>query len=843
MMCFLAAGILAAGPPPMAAARTAVQVEATEDQVTIRNGRIAVRYNLESLTYDIVEGEGDLLVEGAQVAALSHLLVSAHKWPARDLVLGGWTEEPLVDALGRGRKLTITMGGRPDYPTFTHWITLYDSLDCITTGVTLSNLTGRTMSVGAIYPLHAGPPEGSLHFGANRDLRVLTNGAINYLDFIAPILPGTAGTISNWSTLIYNQNEHRSLAAGFLTFDRAQPVVYNGPAHTLPGQQEFHCACEYDPAKTLAPGESLASEVLVLDASQPTPHDALETYAERIAAWQGIVPWQQRHPEIGIPVGWNSWSGGGSSGGYGTDINEEIIVDNMDFADRELRRWGMNYFQIDDGWEVAVGDWEVNKERFPDHGDLNGIAWLMQRARGLGFIPGLWIQAFGAEAGAAILDEHPEWFADHLLPDPSGANGKILDLSNPEALAYLSDLIGTLQDWGAAWVKLDFAYEAYLSTNWDDETLTRGEFYRQGVRTVRDALADDTFFLNVAVVGFNYDLVDGMRLTLDTMPVWDGESPKDPVGNQGLKPGYRDAVRRYYLNGRVWVNHPDLIFFRAHRDSSYPPLTLDESRVFASAVALAGGLVKLGDRLVDLTPDQVDSIRKIIPPHDAGGRPLDLFEKEFPELWLLRLEQFAEPYLVAGFLNWGSNTDLTTLPHRDLPDAARVIALDLEGAGVDTSVGYLGWEFWEEKFLGVYRGEVALHVPAHRAQVVALRPLLGRPQFLGTNRHVLGGVGVIRDIVWDADTLTLRGWQEGSVGTDFAPFRHHLAFFVPSGWSYDGVAVEPPAGCEATVIDYRLTPVDGGRVLEIWLEVQDLDGMAPGDQFGTLEWDLTFHRS
>ncbi|MCZ7582596.1 MAG: alpha-galactosidase [Deltaproteobacteria bacterium] len=421
---------------------------------------------------------------------------------------------------------------------------------------------------------------------------------------------------------------------------KAQPAVFTGIGTGPDDARALHADCQYDPAKRLEPGETLASELMVMNFQSASPFDALEHYADMLREWLGIVPWTERHPEIGVPAGWNSWSGGGSSGGYGTNIDEALMIENMDFADRELRRFGMNYFQLDDGWSTKNGDWVVNADRFPDHGDQNGIEWLLNRAADLGFLTGLWIRVFDAESSAQIVTDHPDWFTDPMLFGLIDVEGEQLDLSDPVVIDHIHDVIGMVKGWGIDWLKLDFGYLCPMTKGWLDPNLTRGEYYRRGVQAVRDALGDDIFFLNVAIKGWNYDLADSVRLTLDTQPVWDGEQPGNPLANQGLKPMYRDAARAYWLHKRVWVNHPDLMFFRAHKNTSLPPLTLEESRTFLTSVVLQGGLFKIGDRLVDLSGEAVDSLRRGLPVYGEPGRPLDLFRREYPEVWSLPVPGF-----------------------------------------------------------------------------------------------------------------------------------------------------------------------------------------------------------
>lgn len=809
------------------------------DDLVIGNNRASLRYHRSFGRYSVMDGEGIAVIERAESQVLSNVMAPAHIWRTSQLSLSSWSSDDYSCDLGEGRSITLVFASRADEPDLELTFVMLDAQSALLADMLLVNSTDDDLKVGSMYALLAEPPVGAMRFGEDKDLRFLGNGTLTYLEFLAPIFPGTTPAIANWNALIYNQETGRSLAAGYLTFDVAASAVYMGPRSNANPGQTLHLTSEYDFAKTVAPGESLAAETMILDFGQDTPFDALELYADRLKAWHHIQTWTERHPEIGIPVGWNSWSGSGSSGGYGTNINEAIIVDNMDFADRELRRWGMNYFQIDDGYAL-VGDWEPYEDRFPDHGLQNGVEWLLSRASGLGFQTGLWVEAFNARDNAQIFADHPDWFVEPWLFGLLGVDPPSLDMTNPEVQQHLAELMEKLLDWGCQWIKLDFAYRAPLSQGWYEPNTTRGEFYRQGVQIMRDALGPDVFFLNVAITGWNVGLVDSIRLTLDTMPAWDGEHPDSPVDNQGLKPMYRDAVRKYWLHNRVWVNHPDLIFFRAHEDTQIPPLTVNESLTFATSVALQGGLVKIGDRLVDLQPDWVDGYRRIMPVYGVSGRPLDMFEREFPEVLSTPAADFAEPYHVIGLLNWGTNRDLTNPYFPPTPDGDKTIAVELERAGLDGSADYHAYEYWTEEYLGTVSGELALEVPARTPRVVALRPVLDRPQFLGTNRHVMGGVKVVSSIEWNDAALTLTGVQEASVGTAYAPFEFHLAFFVPDGYAFDDIDFQLPVGISVVGDSTSLFPAEGGQVLDVYFSVEESAPPAPGDAFKNMTWVLSF---
>ena len=58
-----------------------------------------------------------------------------------------------------------------------------------------------------------------------------------------------------------------------------------------------------------------------------------------------------------MPNGWNSWTGGSGTGGYGQDITEMLFLQSMEAFRTELLPFGDTYFQLDDGYQEATGDW------------------------------------------------------------------------------------------------------------------------------------------------------------------------------------------------------------------------------------------------------------------------------------------------------------------------------------------------------------------------------------------------------------------------------------------------------------------------------------------------------
>ncbi len=345
------------------------------------------------------------------------------------------------------------------------------------------------------------------------------------------------------------------------------------------------------------------------------PHDALVEYGRTVAKTYGKKVWPSP------PASWNSWGGGSGSHGYGTDIDEDLILQNLELAASDYLPWGMDYFLIDDGWQMD-GEWHSRKDRFPDHDGQEGMAWMADRIRNAGFIPGIWMSPFRVSVDSKVFREHPEWMleTDEIGTGMLGPEERVLDLSHPGARAWLREVLHRVfREWGDRWLKLDFGYYGLLGKKYHAAGKSAMEVYREGLRLVREAIGEETFFLTVAGVGASMGIADGVRITLDNEPWWN-----EAVGlsEQGIKTTLLTAAHRYYLGNTLWVNHPDLLFFRDDFG-----LTEEGATAWTLFVAIYSGIFKLGESFVFMHehPEALALTRRILPTVAAVPEPLDLF--------------------------------------------------------------------------------------------------------------------------------------------------------------------------------------------------------------------------
>jgi isocitrate dehydrogenase len=117
-------------------------------------------------------------------------------------------------------------------------------------------------------------------------------------------------------------------------------------------------------------------------------------------------------------------------------------------------------FQIDDGYQTAVGDWlSIDLKKFP-----HGIAPICEKIHQKGMLAGLWLAPFVVEKDSSVYKEHQDWILKDSTGSPlaAGCNWSgsfALDIYNEDVRAYLKEVFDTvLNVWGFDLVKLDFLY-------------------------------------------------------------------------------------------------------------------------------------------------------------------------------------------------------------------------------------------------------------------------------------------------------------------------------------------------------------------------------------------------
>ena len=252
-------------------------------------------------------------------------------------------------------------------------------------------------------------------------------------------------------------------------------------------------------------------------------------------------------------------------------------------------------FQIDDGWEGAVGDWlEPDFLKFPD-----GMKAAADEIHAKGFRAGLWLAPFVAEKESFLFRQHPDWFLQvDGKPWYAGINWSgfyALDIDNPEVVTYLTRVFRRVFDeWGYDLVKLDFLYAAAPVGS---EKESRAGRMLRAMKLLRK-LCGDKLILGCGVPLMPaFGLVDYCRISCDVGLDWD-DTPLMQLTHRervSTRQAIGNTIFRRELNGRAWLNDPDVFFLR----SENLKLTRREQEILWTVNGLFSGILLHSDDMAN----------------------------------------------------------------------------------------------------------------------------------------------------------------------------------------------------------------------------------------------------
>jgi alpha-galactosidase len=276
-----------------------------------------------------------------------------------------------------------------------------------------------------------------------------------------------------------------------------------------------------------------------------------------------------------IPRTWTSWYS------FSADVDEERLQGVLD----GVAALPFDCFMVDDGWQRSIGDW-LPSERFP-----SGMDGFATRTRRAGLVPGIWLAPFLAQRTAPVLREHPDWFVhdDEGRPVRAGRNWGDdyfgLDLTHPDALAFVAGTIRTVVGWGYGLLKLDFLFSGAIPGR-RREDVARERAYRRGVEVIREAAGEDVLLLACgAPIVPSLGVFDSIRIGPDVAPWW--ENPLARHLQTLAEPGTRNAiatsVHRLWLRPLINTD-PDVVYFRAR----YQMLLREQQRCLQDLAHVCG---------------------------------------------------------------------------------------------------------------------------------------------------------------------------------------------------------------------------------------------------------------
>lgn len=304
--------------------------------------------------------------------------------------------------------------------------------------------------------------------------------------------------------------------------------------------------------------------------------------------------------------GYTSWYN------YYQNISEDIIFRDLDAISKKTDK--VNTFQIDDGYQTAVGDWlSINKTKFP-----NGMKPIVEKIHAKGWQAGLWLAPFGAQKGSKLACEHPDWLVKGKNGKPImvGANWGgfyAIDIDNSDARAYIKNVFdAVLNDWGFDLVKLDFLYATAVVPL---HNKTRGQLAYESIDFLRECVGDKQI-LGCGVQQMPcFGKVEYMRIGADMALNWKHGFFRKFTHREDVSTpnAIHNSVYRRCLNGRAFLCDPDVFLLRKTNIHFTP----EQQKVLAKFIKLFGSVLFMSDNVDEYDDEQLAVFNDTLADDDA----------------------------------------------------------------------------------------------------------------------------------------------------------------------------------------------------------------------------------
>ncbi len=288
------------------------------------------------------------------------------------------------------------------------------------------------------------------------------------------------------------------------------------------------------------------------------------------------------------------------------NITEETIRTDLTGC-KELLSPG-DLFQIDDGWEPAVGDWlSCDSAKFP-----SGMKAMVDEIHAAGFKAGLWLAPFVTLIDSDLARQHPDW----LLrvdgePWSLGSNwgGFVsLDIDNPEVVDHLRRVFDrVINEWGFDLLKLDFLYGA---APFGTRSETRAGRMIRAMDFLREVCGDTPILGCGVPVMPAFGRVEYCRISCDVCLSWDDRPFMRLCHRERVstRQAILNTLFRRELCGRAHLNDPDVFFLRDENIE----LRDDQKLLLARVNALFGDVLLISDDPGSYTDRQKELYRELV---------------------------------------------------------------------------------------------------------------------------------------------------------------------------------------------------------------------------------------
>ncbi|MBQ8706524.1 MAG: alpha-galactosidase [Succinivibrionaceae bacterium] len=318
----------------------------------------------------------------------------------------------------------------------------------------------------------------------------------------------------------------------------------------------------------------------------------------------GALVARSHRPRRSSPVsGWCSWYA------YYDKVTQQDVLENLDLMKNDWPE--LEYLQIDDGYQIHMGDWMIPSDRF-----TGGLEALCEKIRAAGRKPGIWVAPFIASGDSLMFRQHPDWFVQGPRNRPLAARDVTYggwrdgawympDFSVSEARDYISEVFSWFRHrLGIDYFKLDALFwGAIPGMKFRRQGMTACEHFRLGMSAIRKAVGEDSYILGCnAPLWPSLGLFEAQRVTDDV------ERRSARIHEQKTQ-----ADARSWMSGRLWFNDVDCMV--------HSGVSREDAKILEDMLLESRGPMLVGDALADAGERMHDLARRW---RDSVSRPRGL---------------------------------------------------------------------------------------------------------------------------------------------------------------------------------------------------------------------------
>jgi hypothetical protein len=331
----------------------------------------------------------------------------------------------------------------------------------------------------------------------------------------------------------------------------------------------------------------------------------------------------------------------------------------------------------------------------------------------------------------------------------AGDSSRGLDYTNPVARAHMRRVYASMRAGGIAGMMFDYPNDMWVSQTvrggFQDRHATAASAYRTAFALAKEGLGPNSW-IHERVLG--PPLSDITLGVVDSQRVWGDTSAIEPemVSRCGLRWYKNRVVCSYDMDAKNLLD--------GWKRPGFDVSDRDGRRMLLTMAYVAASRLLLATSFRDMPPDTLYDLERTFPYHTRprSARPVDAFiSRQWPKVYDFTVN--ARWHQVTFFNN-------------EEPARTRELSVALSGEPVSGALGldpageYYVYDFWNDRFVGRFRGRERLRqvLRPGEARMLSIHRVENHPQFLSTNRHVMQGyVDMVGTPKWDERRLRLTG--------------------------------------------------------------------------------------